>query len=93
VLTIGGLAPKEIRVIRLRDALEKSFISFLEWDELRILVSGFGQRANVMMVPGGKCRGSEDDRVKCYEGSAEKKRLAKHAGEDSLMGWKMEEMG
>lgn len=69
MLTVGGQAPEEIRAIRFRNALAESGIPLHKGKQLRELVSGVSQSTDV--IPGGKCGGGEDGRVKCREDGVE----------------------
>lgn len=63
VLTIDGLFPEDIGVIRFRDVVTEFGVSVLEGEQLRILNSGVGQATRTTMtIPGGNYGRGEDCR-------------------------------
>ena len=50
MLAVDGQAPEEIRVIRFCNALAESGIPLFEREQLRVLVDGVGQGADIVLV-------------------------------------------
>lgn len=59
MLAVGGQCLEEVRA----GVVAEIGVSLLKGEQLRVLVSGIGQGAEVI-IPGEKCRGSECCRVK-----------------------------
>lgn len=94
MLAVGSQLPEEVGPVGFRDALAESFVSFLEGEQLRVVIGGVGQSANAattVISPGEKSGGSEDRRVECREDSVKYKRLGEHVEDCHLADGKMGE--
>lgn len=84
MLTIDGQLREKIRVVRFPDVVAELGVSVGEGKQLGVIMSGVRQATEgviIMTIPGGKCGGSEDGRVKCREDRVEQNRLAGHLEE------------